>query len=114
MTEEGIKEYLKRISILIRRNEVRRTRERTIPEYGKSNRNNLSETTWGHERDFMKLDELNKEKRKYFKYGKVDYIQRFCRSKENLLKEKEDTLIAFEESENENVLKKKGSQDEEL
>ena len=62
----------------------------------------------------MKLDELNKKKRKCFKYEKVSHIRRFCRSKENLSKEKEDTLVIFEESENENVLKKKRSQNEEL
>ena len=62
----------------------------------------------------MKLNEFNKEKRKYFKCEKVDYIRRFCRSKENLSKGKKDTLTVFEESENENVLKKKRSQDEKL
>ena len=44
LIEEDIKEYLKRISILIRRNEVRRTKEKTIPEYEKLNKN-PSETT---------------------------------------------------------------------
>ena len=62
----------------------------------------------------MKLNELNKKKRKYFKCEKVGYIRRFCRSKENLSKEKKDTLVVFEESENENVLKKEESQNEEL
>ena len=62
----------------------------------------------------MKLDEFNKEKRKYFKYEKVNYIRRFCRSKENLSKEKKDTLTVFEKSKNENVLKKKKSQNEKL
>ena len=62
----------------------------------------------------MKLNELNRKKRKYFKCEKVDYIRRFYRSKENLSKEKKDTLTVFEESENENVLKKKKSQDEKL
>ena len=55
----------------------------------------------------MKLNEFNKKKRKYFKCKKIDHIQRFYRSKENLSKGKEDTLIVFEESENENVLEKK-------
>ena len=62
----------------------------------------------------MKLDEFNKEKRKYFKCKKVDYIRQFYRNKGNLLKGKKDTLAVFEESENENVLEKKRSQDEEL
>ena len=62
----------------------------------------------------MELNEFNKEKRKYFKCKKVSYIQRFCRSKESLPKEKEDILIVFEKSENENVLEKKRSQDEKL
>ena len=45
LTEEGIEKYLKRISTLIWRDEVRRTREKTILEYGKSNGNNLLKTT---------------------------------------------------------------------
>ena len=101
LTEEDIEEYLRRISTLIRRDEVRRTREKTILEYGKPNGNNLSGTTWGHEGDSMKLDEFNKKKRKCFKCGKVGHIRRFYRSKENLLKEKKDTLAVFEELENE-------------
>ena len=55
----------------------------------------------------MELDEFNKKKRKYFKCEKVNYIRRFCRNKENLSKEKKDTLTVFEKSENENVLKRK-------
>ena len=62
----------------------------------------------------MKGNEFNKKKRKYFKCKKVGYIRRFCRNKENLSKEKKDTLTVFEESENENVLKKKKSQNEKL
>ena len=62
----------------------------------------------------MKLNELNKKKRKYFKCKKVNYIRRFCQSKENLSKEKKDTLAVFEKSENENVLKRKKNQDEKL
>ena len=75
---------------------------------------NSSETIWEHEGDSMKLNEFNKKKKKYFKCEKVGHIQRFCRNKENLPKEKKDILVTFEESENENVLKKKKSQDEEL
>ena len=55
----------------------------------------------------MKLNEFNKEKRKYFKCKKVGHIRRFCRNKENLLKKKKDIFIVFEKSKNENVLKKK-------
>ena len=62
----------------------------------------------------MELNEFNKKKRKYFKCKKVGYIQRFCRNKENFSKEKKDILVTFEESKNENVLKKKESQDEKL
>ena len=62
----------------------------------------------------MKLNEFNKEKRKYFKYKKVNYIRRFCRNKENLSKEKKDTFVVFKKSKNENVLKRKKSQNEEL
>ena len=70
---------------------------------------NLLETIWGHKKDFMKLNKFSKKKRKYFKYKKVNYIRRFCRSKESLSKEKKDIFIVFEKSENENVLKKKES-----
>ena len=62
----------------------------------------------------MELDKFSKKKRKCFKYGKVRHIRRFCRNKENLSKEKKDTLAVFEESKNENVLKKKESQNEKL
>ena len=62
----------------------------------------------------MKLNEFSKKKRKYFKYEKVNYIQRFCRNKENLSKEKKDFLIIFKKSKNENVLKKKRNQNEKL
>ena len=44
LIKKDIKEYLKRISTLIQRNEIRRTREKTIPEYEKLNENNLSRT----------------------------------------------------------------------
>ena len=91
---------------MIRRNKVKRTGERTLLDYEKIDER-VIKATWRHERDSMKLDEFNKKKRKYFKYGKVEYIRRFCRNKGNLPKEKEDTLATFEESENENVLKKK-------
>ena len=37
LIEKGIEEYLKRISILIRKNEVKRIRERTTLEYEKTN-----------------------------------------------------------------------------
>ena len=36
LIKEDIKEYLRRISILIRRNEIRRTEKRTILEYKKT------------------------------------------------------------------------------
>ena len=41
LTEEDIKKYLKRVSILIRRNEVRRTREKTITNYKKTSERTL-------------------------------------------------------------------------
>ena len=44
LTKEDIEEYLKRISTLIRRDEVRRIEERTISEYEKTNEK-TSETT---------------------------------------------------------------------
>ena len=44
LTKENIEKYLKRISILIRRNKIRRTREKTISEYEKLNENNFLET----------------------------------------------------------------------
>ena len=45
LIKEDIEEYLKRILILIRRNEIKRTRKKTILEYEKSNGNNFLETT---------------------------------------------------------------------
>ena len=62
----------------------------------------------------MKLNEFNKKKRKCFKYEKMSHIRRFYRNKKNLSKEKKDTLTVFEKLENENVLKRKRSQDEKL
>ena len=44
LTKEDIERYLKRISILIRKEEVKRTRRKTMSEYGKLNDNNFSET----------------------------------------------------------------------
>ena len=113
MTKEDIEEYLKRILTLIRRDEVRRIGKRTTSEYEKINEKTL-ETTWKHKKDLMKLNEFNKKKRKCFKCEKIGHIRRFCQSKENLSKEKKDTFIVFEKSENENVLKKKRSQNEKL
>ena len=110
LIEEGIEEYLKRVLILIQRNEIRRTREKTILEYEKTNKGNFLKTIWEHKENSIELDEFNKKKRKCFKCEKVSYIQRFCRSKENLSKEKKDILAIFEKSENENVLKKKKNQ----
>ena len=113
LIKKGIKEYLKRISTLIRRDEVKRTGEKVILEYEKLSKS-FSRVIWKYERDSIKLNELNKKKRKYFKYEKIDYIRRFCRSKENLSKEKKDILVTFEKSENENVLKRERSQNEKL
>ena len=69
LVKEDFKGYLKRISTLIRRDEVRRTRERTTLDYGKLGKKTF-EVIWRHEEDSMKLDELNKKKRKCFKYEK--------------------------------------------
>ena len=113
LTEEGIKEYLKRISTLIQRDEIRRTEKKTMSEYKKPD-GNLSRTTWEHGGDSIKLNEFSKKKRKCFKYEKVDYIRRFYRSKESLSKGKEDILVVFKKSKNENVLERKESQDEKL
>ena len=52
------------------------------------------------------METKRKEIRKYFKYGKVEHIRRFCRQK--------DTLNSLETSENGTVLTKKRSQNEEL
>ena len=113
LTKEDIERYLKRIFTLIRRNKVKKINEKTLSNYKKTSEK-VTETTQKHKRDPIKLDEFNKKKRKYFKYEKVRHIRRFCRNKENLSKEKKNTLTAFEESKNENVLKKKRNQDEEL
>ena len=96
--KEDIEEYLRRILILIRRDEIRRIKEKTISKYERSNENNLLETTWEHERDSIKLDEFNKKKRKYFKCKRVNYIRWFCRNKEGFSKEKKDIFTVFEKS----------------
>ena len=44
LIKEDIKKYLKRISILIRRNEVKRTKEKTILKYTRTNEK-ATETT---------------------------------------------------------------------
>ena len=84
-----------------------------MSEYKKSNENNFLKTIWKHEENSMKLNEFNKKK-KNFKCKKLNYIRRFCRNKRNLSKEKKDILTVFEKSKNENVLKKKESQNEKL
>ena len=47
-----------------------------------------------------------KKIRKYFKYGKIEYIKRFCRQK--------NTFNSLKTSKNKIVLTEKESQDEEL
>ena len=113
LIKEDIEKYLKRISILIRRNKVRRTNKRILSNYKKIGKR-ITRVTWRHKEDSIKLDKFNKKKRKYFKYEIVRYIRRFCQNKENLSKEKKDIFVVFKESENENVLEKKRSQNEEL
>ena len=73
LTKKDIKKYLRRISILIRRNEIRRTRNRTTLKYEKTDEKTL-EVIQRHETDLIKLNEFNEEKRKYFKCKKVNYI----------------------------------------
>ena len=84
-----------------------------MSDYEKINEE-ITKVIWEHERDSIKLDKFNKKKRKYFKYEKVRHIRRFFRSKESLSKGKNDILIIFKESKNENVLKRKRSQNEKL
>ena len=62
----------------------------------------------------MKLDEFNKEKRKYFKCKKMSHIQRFCWSKENIFNIIKDNIKLIKKLKNKNVLKKKRSQNEKL
>ena len=61
----------------------------------------------------MKIDiiELVKRRktRKYFKYEREDHIRRFYKTKQ-----KEITLVIFDVSENDEVLKTKENQDSEL
>ena len=102
---ETIDQYLRRITILIRRDEVRRGRWK--PENSKTEI--VRPVIWRHERDLIKLDNMEikrKEIRKYFKCGKVEYIRRFCQQK--------NILNSLETSKNETVLTEKKSQNEEL
>ena len=75
---ETIDQYLRRVTTLIRRDEIRRGKWRL-----KNNRiETVRLTIQKHERDSMKLDNMKikrKEIRKYFKYEKIEYIRRFCR-----------------------------------
>ena len=102
---ETIDQYLRRVTTLIRRDEVRRGGWR--PESSRTEA--VRPATWGHGGDPMELDNMEtkrKETRKCFKCGKVGHIRRFCRQK--------DTLNSLETSENGTVLAEEGSQDEEL
>ena len=44
LIKEDIEKYLKRILTLIRRDEVKRTKEKTISEYEKTNEDNITKT----------------------------------------------------------------------
>ena len=44
LIEKDIKKYLKKISILIRRNEVKRTKKRTVMNYEKTDEKTLETT----------------------------------------------------------------------
>ena len=100
-----IDQYLRRITTLIRRDEIRREGWRLE----NSRTETVRPATWRHGRDLMELDNMEtrrKEIRKCFKYEKVGHIRRFCRQR--------DTLNSLETLENETVLTEKKSQDEEL
>ena len=73
LIKKDIKKYLKRVSILIRKNEIKRIKDKTILNYGKLKEKTLK-TTWKHKEDSIELNEFNKEKRKYFKCKKINYI----------------------------------------
>ena len=73
LIKEDIKRYLKRISILIRRDEIKRIDERIMFNYKKIDKR-ITRTTWKYKKDSIELDEFNKKKRKYFKYEKVRHI----------------------------------------
>ena len=100
---EQIKFYFKRITILIRRDEVRKlTRKKDRITFIN---NYQLKTIQNHEEDSIEIDtiELRKKKtRKYFKYEKESHIRRFYR-----VKQKETILVIFDTSKNEKVLKTK-------
>ena len=73
LIKKDIKEYLKRISTLIRRNEIKKIKERIIFNYKKINKETIK-VTQKYKEDSIKLNEFNKKKRKYFKCKKVGYI----------------------------------------
>jgi Retrotransposon gag protein len=109
MEQEDLPTYIRRITTLLRREEVRRggwqTERKGQAEFHQR-------ATWGHGGDPMELDAMAtagaraKETRKCFKCGKVGHIRRFCRNG--------NTLASLEMSENGDLLATEGSQDEEL
>ena len=103
LNTKRIKLYLKRIIILIRRNEIRkltRKEKRTTTLVN----NYQSKTTWDYKENSINIDVIESKKRreirKCFKCKKEDHIRRFYR-----IKQKKTTLATFDASENEEVLK---------
>jgi Retrotransposon gag protein len=106
MNEESLPTYLRRITTLLRREEVRRGGWQA-GQKGQAE-NIHPRAIWGHGGDPMELDALTtavdkgtaKETCKYFKCGKIGHIRRFCRS--------EGTLVSIKTSENGDVLAMEG------
>jgi hypothetical protein len=109
MEQEDLPTYIRRITTLLRREEVRRGGWQTER---KGQAESYQRATWGHRGDPMELDAMatagarSKETRKCFKCRKTGYIRRFCRN--------ENTLASLEISENGDLLAIEESQDEEL
>jgi hypothetical protein len=109
MEQEDLSTYIRRITTLLRREEVRRGGWQ-IERKGQAESHQRA--TWGYRRDPIELDAMatagarSKKTRKYFKYGKIRHIRRFCRNG--------NALVSLEISKNGDLLATKGSQDEEL
>lgn len=97
---ETVEQFLKRIMRLFWREKIRKREEKE----SNFRNGNIDHAVfiWNQKEDLMDLNQINAEKRKYFKYEKTEYIRHFCKSKEK-------NLITVE-SENEKILDQKEDQ----
>lgn len=94
LQKKSVKDYLKRIIGLLKREEVReKTEKGSLDDEDTEN----IKSTWGQNKDLMELDQVSMDKRKCFKCGKVDHIRRFCGKKILISLESENEKIPVKE-----------------